>query len=46
MNNKEDKTAYRMRTENVEIGNEQWPNKERSNGKHSSESCEYIWKFM
>lgn len=42
LNNKKDKTAYRMRTESAEIGNEQLLNKERSNGKHSSQSCKYI----
>ena len=42
LNNEKDKTAYRMRTENAEIGNAQLPNKERSNGKHSSQSCKYI----
>lgn len=36
------RTAYRMRTESAEIGNEQLLNKERSNGKHSSQSCKYI----
>ena len=35
-----------MRTENAEIGNEQLLNKERSNGKHSSQSCKYIWNFI
>lgn len=35
-----------MRTENAEVGNEQWPNKERSNGKHSSQSCKYIFENL